>query len=162
MKYLEVGKIVTTHGIKGEVKVQIITDNINRFDKGNTLYIGEKKEKIIVDNARIQKNMILLSFNGIQNINDVLIYVDKMIYVDIDEVRDDEEIYYDDLIDCDVLVNNEKIGVVIDVIEVPQGEILKIQKNNGKFSLVPYVDEFIVDVSIEKKEIIIDPIEGLL
>lgn len=162
MKYLEVGKIVTTHGIKGEVKVQVITDNISRFEKGNCLYIGENKEKIIVDSYRIQKNMVLLAFNGITNINDVLKYVDKMLYVDVDEIRDDEEIYYDDLIDCVVKVDEEEIGTVIDVIEVPQGEILKIQKNNGKIALVPYVDEFIIDVDIENKVILIDPIEGLL
>lgn len=162
MKYLEVGKIVTTHGIKGEVKVQVITDNISRFEKGNCLYIGENKEKIIVDSYRIQKNMVLLAFNGITNINDVLKYIDKMLYVDVDEIRDDEEIYYDDLIDCVVKVDEEEIGTVIDVIEVPQGEILKIQKNNGKIALVPYVDEFIIDVDIENKVILIDPIEGLL
>ncbi len=162
MKYLEVGKIVTTHGIKGEVKVQVITDNIERFNKGNLLYLGDKKEKIIIDNSRFQKNMILLSFNKINNINDVLKYVNQTLYVDIDEVRTEDEIYYDDLIDCIVYVNNQKIGIVEDVIEVPQGEILKILKNNQEYALVPYVSEFIVDVDINEKKIIIDPIEGLL
>ena len=66
MKYLEVGKIVTTHGIRGEVKIQVITDNLRRFEKGSILYIGEEKEQIIVDNYRVQKNMVLLSFNGIK------------------------------------------------------------------------------------------------
>lgn len=162
MKYLEVGKIVTTHGIKGEVKVQVITDNLTRFNKDNILYVGNQKEKIIVDNSRFQKNMILLAFNNITNINDVLKYVGQVLYVDVDEVRDEDEIYYDDLIDCDVYVSEEKIGIVEDVIEVPQGEILKILKNDQTYALVPYVDEFIVDVDIIEKKIIIDPIEGLL
>lgn len=162
MKYLEVGKIVTTHGIKGEVKVLVITDNLKRFDKGNKLYVGSEKEQIVIDNSRLQKNMILLSFNGINNINNVLKYLDKTLYVDVDEVRNDDEIYYDDLIDCKVLVNNEEIGIIEDVIEVPQGEILKIQKNNKEYALVPYVDEFIVEVDIKNKIVIIDPIEGLL
>lgn len=46
--------------------------------------------------------------------------------------------------------------------EVPQGEILRIKKINGKTALVPYVDEFIAGVDINKKEIVINPIEGLL
>ena len=162
MKYLEVGKIVTTHGIRGEVKIQVITDNLSRFEKGSILYVGEAKEQIIVDNYRVQKNMVLLSFNGITNINDVLKYVNQMLYVDIDEVRDEDEIYYDDLIDCIVLVDEQVIGVVTDVIEVPQGEILQIKKQNGKNVLVPFVDEFIVNVDIENKKIVIDPIEGLI
>lgn len=166
MKYLVVGKIVTTHGIKGEVKIKVETDDLSRFEKGNKLYLGidEKniKQEIIIDNVRYQKNMILLSFNNIQNINDVLEYVGLNLYVDIDEVRVDGEIYYDDLIDCDCFVEDEKIGVVTDVMEVPQGEILRIKLNSGKKVLVPYVDEFIESVDIDKKEIIINPIEGLL
>ena len=97
-----------------------------------------------------------------KNINDVLKYVNQMIYVDIDEVRDEDEIYYDDLIDCIVFVEEQVIGVVTDVIEVPQGEILQIKKQNGKNVLVPFVDEFIVEVDIKNKKIIIDPIEGLI
>ena len=166
MKYLLVGKIVTTHGIKGEVKVKVETDDDSRFDSGNTLYIGASDndiiEKIIVDNARYQKDMILLSFNNITNINDVLKYVGMNIYVDIDEVRVDGEIYYDDLIDCKVIVDSKEIGIVIDVIEVPQGEILRIKLNSNKTKLVPYVDEFIENVDIENKKIYINPIEGLL
>ncbi len=166
MKYLVVGKIVTTHGIKGEVKIKVETDDLGRFEKGNKLYLGidEKniKQEIIIDNVRYQKNMILLSFNNIQNINDVLEYVGLNLYVDIDEVRVDGEIYYDDLIDCVCFVGDEKIGVVTDVMEVPQGEILRIKLNSGKKVLVPYVDEFIESVDIDKKEIIINPIEGLL
>ena len=59
-------------------------------------------------------------------------------------------------------MGDEKIGVVTDVMEVPQGEILRIKLNSGKKVLVPYVDEFIESVDIDKKEIIINPIEGLL
>lgn len=166
MKYLLVGKIVTTHGIKGEVKIKVETNDDSRFDKGSTLYIGvdEKHitDKIVIDNYRYQKDMILLSFNGVSNINDVLKYVGLYLYIDIDEVREDGEIYYDDLIDCKVFVDGNEIGTVIDVMEVPQGEILRIKRLDNKVSLVPYVDEFIEDVDIDNKKIIINPIEGLL
>ena len=166
MKYLNVGKIVTTHGIKGEVKVKVETDDDSRFDKGQKLYVGVDDKHIsgdiIIDNARYQKDMILLTFNNIKDINDVQKYVGLSLFVDLDEVRLDGEIYYDDLIDSKVLVEGEEIGVVTDVMEVPQGEILRIKKKNGKTSLVPYVDEFIEEVDIDKKIIIINPIEGLL
>lgn len=166
MKYLIVGKIVTTHGIKGEVKVKVETDDDSRFDVNNHLYVGiddkHINEQIVIDSSRYQKDMILLSFNNIKNINDVQKYVGLSLFVDIDEVREDGEIYYDDLIDSKVFVNGEEVGEVIDVMEVPQGEILRIKKKNGKIALVPFVDEFIENVDIDKKEIIINPIEGLL
>lgn len=166
MKYLNVGKIVTTHGIKGEVKVKVETDDDSRFGKNNKLYVGTDEKhisgEIIIDNARYQKDMILLSFNNIKNINDVLKYVGLSLFVDIDEVRVDGEIYYDDLIDCKIIVEGKEVGIVIDVMEVPQGEILRVKKKDGKIALIPYVDEFIESVDINKKEIIINPIEGLL
>ena len=166
MKYLIVGKIVTTHGIKGEVKVKVETDDDSRFDVNNHLYVGVDdkhiNEQIVIDSSRYQKDMILLSFNNIKNISDVQKYVGLSLFVDIDEVREDGEIYYDDLIDSKVFVNGEEVGEVIDVMEVPQGEILRIKKKNGKIALVPFVDELIENVDIDKKEIIINPIEGLL
>ena len=166
MKYLNVGKIVTTHGIKGEVKVKVETDDDSRFDVGNKLYVGIDDKhitsEIVIDSARYQKDMVLLSFNKIKDINEVLKYVGQLLFVDIDEVREDGEIYYDDLIDCKVFVDDKEIGIVTDVMEVPQGEILRIKKDNGKTALVPYVDEFIKEVDIDNKIIIINPIEGLL
>lgn len=166
MKYLLVGKIVTTHGIKGEVKVKVDTDDESRFDKGNTIYVGNDEknivEKIVVDYARYQKDMVLMTFNNIKDINQVLKYVGMNLYVDLDEVREDGEIYYDDLIGCKVIVHNQIIGEVIDVMEVPQGEILRIKMLSNKTKLVPYVDEFIKNVDIDKKEIVVNPIEGLL
>ena len=161
MRLLECAKIVTTHGIKGEVKIKIITDDLNRFHKGNELYVGENKEKIIVDNFRMIKDMGLLSFNNIKNINDCLKYVGMIIYVDTDNDEDDN-IYYDDLIDCEVYDYGKLVGKVSDVMEVPQGEILCIKNINGKMSYVPYVDEFIKEVDIDNKRIDIESIEGLL
>lgn len=168
MRLLECAKIVTTHGIRGEVKIQIITDNLERFNKGSQLYVGtslytkEIKERIVIDNFRPFKDMGLLSFNGITNINDVLQYVGKTIFVDTDEV-DPEGIYYDDLIGCDVYDGDEFVGPVTDIMEVPQGAILIIDNiKKEKESLVPYVDEFIVSVDIDEKKIIIKSIEGLL
>ncbi len=158
MRLLECAKIVTTHGIKGEVKIKIITDDLNRFTKGNILYLNES-ESIKVDSFREFKNMGLLTFNGITNINDVLPYIGKTIYVD---TEDDEDIYYDDLIGCKVFDYQKEIGIVFDVMEVPQGEILCIKLHNQKEAYVPFVDEFIKEIDIENKQIYIESIEGLL
>lgn len=162
MRLLECAKILTTHGIRGEVKIEIITDDISRFDKGMILFVGDKHEQITIDGFRPFKDMGLLSFNGIKNINDVLKYVGMTIYVDTDMYESDD-IYYDDLIGCSVYDGDKYIGKVTDIMEVPQGEILCIDnEEKGKESLVPYVDEFIIDVDIDEKKIIIKSIEGLL
>ena len=165
MRLLECGKILTTHGIRGEVKIKIETDDLSRFDKGMELFIGTENKKdetkIIVDGFRVHKEMGLLLFNGIKNINDVLMYVGKSIYVDVEKYNPGEY-FLDDYIGLDVYDKGEKIGVVVDIMEVPQGEILVIKKNNGKEALVPFVDEFVVEIDVENNKMIIESIEGLL
>lgn len=166
MKYLEVGKIITTHGIKGEVKVSITTSSpLERFKKGNTLYglFDKEYKEIKIDTYRLHQGFALISFNGITNINDVLDYVGKTIYVNKDDLKelDQDNFYYDDLIGLDAYDNDEKIGEVVDVMEVPQGAILVI-KTKEKEALVPFVSEFIEDVDLKGGKIFINPIEGLL
>lgn len=158
MRLLECAKIVTTHGIKGEVKIQIITDDLRRFEKGNVLYLNEK-ETIQVDSFREFKNMGLLMFNGITDINEVLPYVGKTIYVD---TEDDEEVYIDDLIGCTIYDYEKEVGIVTDVMEVPQGLILCVELFSKKEVLIPYVDEFVKIISLDEKKIYIESIEGLL
>ena len=160
MRLLECAKILTTHGIKGEVKIKIITDDLNRFNKGNILYVGEEKEAITINSFRMFKEMGLITFNNITNINDVLKYVGKSIYVDTD-MYDDDSIYYDDLIGCNVFDKGKLIGICEDAMEVPQGEILVILEN-GKQGFVPFVDEFVKEIDVENKQINIESIEGLL
>ena len=166
MKYLEVGKILAPHAIKGEVKVSITTSKPDeRFKKGSKLFVqfGKDFKEIIIDTYRVHKGMALISFNKITNINDVLDYVGKTIYVKKDEVDNlgSDEFYFDDLIGLMAYDKDTLIGEVVDVMDVPQGAILVI-KTDKKEVLVPFVSEFIVDVDINNGKILINPIEGLL
>lgn len=156
-----VGKIVGTHGIKGELKVKSDT-SFDRFKKGNVLYI-EKEEKIIINSSRVHKGLHLITINGLTNINDVLMYVNKNIYVPHDRSELKEgEYYYEDLIGLICYDSNkEEIGEVIDLQEVPQGLILEI-RGKEKTILIPYVDEFIEEIDLDNKKILINEIEGLL
>lgn len=166
MKLNLVGKIVGTHGIKGEVKIKSDTD-FNRFTIGNILYIEKdnKYEEIIISSHRIHKNYDLVTFNNLKSINDVLQYVNCDVFVDVsdlDELEEDE-FYFDDLIGLKIVgTNYEDLGIVTDIIEVPQGILLEVKTNENKKALIPYVDEFIKKIDIEKEIIVINVIEGLL
>lgn len=168
MEYLIVGKIVGTHGIKGEVKVKSDTSfKDERYKKGSILYLDfqNKKEQIKIDSHREHKNMDLITFNGYNNINDILKYVGCDVLVKKEDLKEleDGEYYYDDLIGLMAFeTSGKKIGEVIDINEVPQGIILVIEKEDGKRALVPFVPYFIKDVDLEEEKIIIEPIEGLL
>ena len=156
-----VGKIVGTHGIKGELKVKSDT-SFDRFKKGNKLYI-EKQEEITINSHRQHKGMELITINNLTNINDVLCYVGKDLYVPHNrEELEEGEFYYEDLIGLDCYDSKDNlIGTVIDLQEVPQGLILEI-KSKTKTILVPFVDEFIVDIDLDNNKLSINEIEGLL
>ena len=157
-----VGKIVATHGIKGEVKVKSESD-FDRFKKGNVLYIKKDNTNIPVEinSHRVHKDMDLITFNNLNDINLVLQYVGCDIYTlhDKDELGDDEY-YIEDLVGLKTIsTEGVQFGVVLDVREVPQGYLLEV-KTKEKNVLIPFVDEFIKEVN--KDEIIIELIEGLI
>ena len=156
-EYYLVGSIVNTHGIKGEVKVKSET-NLDRFDKGSTLFLkkGNKYLEIKIDSHRIHKGMDLITFNGINDINDVLEYKGCNLYI---KHEDDDKIYYEDLIGKEIIVDGKVRGKVVDIREVPQGIILECNCD-GEKRFIPYVGKFIKEV--KEDGIIVTPIEGLL
>lgn len=160
-----VGKIIGTHGIKGEIKIKSDT-SFDRFVEGNVLFVEKEKneyKKIIVNSHRVHKGYDLITFNGFDNINQVLEYVGKNIYVDMhDRKKDNVNVYYEDLIGCEVIdEENNIIGVVNDIIELPKGILLETINVKTK-ALIPYVNDFILKVDIENKKIFVHLIEGLV
>ena len=163
-RYLEVGQIVGTFGIKGELKFHSESDFIeDRLSKGNVLYLKQNDtyEPITIDSARLHKNNYMITINGHNNINDVLKYVGFSLYVDTTKAKELEDgVYYcDDLIGLKVYnQNDEYLGTVTDVIDVPSAAILEVI-NEDKKVLIPFVNEFIILIDDEK--IVINEIEGL-
>ncbi|HHX79592.1 MAG TPA: ribosome maturation factor RimM [Acholeplasmataceae bacterium] len=167
MKYVLVGKIIGTHGIKGEVKVVSDSDfKEDRFQVGNVCYLklNEEMFPIKINSHRTHKGLDLITFNNLNNINDVLPYLQKEIFVERTSLSelDEDEYYYHELIGLDAyLESGEKIGSVTDLEEVPQGVLLILKKTDNKEVLIPFIKEF-VQVDLENQRLIITPIEGLL
>lgn len=158
------GKIIGTHGIKGELKIKSDT-SFNRFEKGNVLYFsnGEKNIKVKVSSHRVHKDMDLVTVNDLFDINKVLEFVGMNVYVkEHNDKLDDNQVYYEDLIESNVFdEGGNLIGVVNDIIELPKGLLLEVIKDDEKY-LIPYVKDFVVNFSKKEKKIIIHVIEGLL
>lgn len=168
MDYVHIGTIKGTHGIKGEVKVESNSDfKSERFKKGNKLYLGYNNTMvgITIHSYRVHNNYDLITFNGIDNINDVLGYIGCNIYVikSLLPPLPENEFYFHELIGLDAVTDiGEGIGKVIEVRESPQGALLIIKKPNDSEAIIPFVKAFIRDVDVDKKKITITPIEGLL
>lgn len=161
---IKIGKIVNTHGIKGEVKIINLSD-FNRFVKDKEIYVLYKNEKMVfkIENVRKSKTTLIVKFYDFNNINEVLMYKGLDLYSDesLKNELEEDEYHYDDLIDKKIYdTNGNLLGVTTSVLEVPQGHLLEVLTNENKKALVPFRSVFIKEILEDK--IILDPIEGLL
>lgn len=166
MNYIKIGKIINTHGIKGEVSIIPLTNDINRFSDLEIIYLGNKKIKVQIKQARPHKNAILLKFQEFDNINQVLSYVGDSIYIDEVEkqILPEDHFYIYDIVGSSVFnTTGEKIGVITEVNQYTSNDVytIKNQEENKEY-FIPAIKEFVVDVNIEEKKIVIEPIEGMI
>ena len=150
MKYINVGKLVNTHGLKGEVR--ILSDfrhKKNVFVKGMKLYIGKKKEEFTINTYRFHKIYDMVTFEGYNNINDVEYLKGLNVYINEDDLKLDDGIYSGKLIDFKVICDEKEIGIVTEIIDTPANEVIRVDEK----ILIPYVDEFIEKIDLDNKKI---------
>ena len=157
--YINIGKLVNTHGIKGEVRILSDIEYKNEIFKiGNSLYIGKEKIKMTISTYRVHKNFDMVTFNGINDINEVLKYKGDAIYIKRDEINIDG--YFDsELIDFQVYTD-KSIGKLFAIRKNGTQKLLEIK--GKKIYLVPKVEAFIKNIDFENKIIYINNIEGLI
>ena len=164
--YIKVGKIINTHGIKGELKVYPLTNDIYRFDHLKTAFLGDKKLKVEVEKVKYYKDLVILKFKEFNNINQVLSFKENFIYVDAEGKIDltKGQYFIFDIIDCIVFdTKGKKIGIVTEVIQLSSNDIYIVKDiEKSKEYLIPAVEEFFIDIDIANKKIVIDPIEGMI
>ncbi|NLM04389.1 MAG: 16S rRNA processing protein RimM [Clostridiales bacterium] len=166
MKYLKVGKILNTHGIKGMLKIQSLTDYDERFEELEWVYIQGYSEKLYIDKISYRSKDILLSFKNYDDINKVEKFKGKYVLIDESQKRElpEDTHYIADLIGLDVYTVEEKyLGKVIDILQTGSADvyIIKDGKTNKEI-MIPAVKEFIPIVSLEEGKIIVNPIEGMI
>ena len=160
------GKIVNTHGVKGEVKIYPYSDDLDKFDDFEYFYIeGEGKVKFKIESTRVHKNMVLLKFVGYDDINKVLGFMNKNVYIERKDVEDDGDGHYIvDLIGCEIFDDEgEFVGHLMDVLQNSAQDLYEIRRaSDGKVFYLPVVDAFIKHIDINAKKIIVHLIDGII
>ncbi|MDX9917810.1 MAG: ribosome maturation factor RimM [Gudongella sp.] len=165
MGYTAIGMITNTHGVRGEVKVFPLTDDPERFFELKKAYIGEFKDEVLPVNARISKDIIILGFTGLEDINKVADFRNQYIYVlDEDRIKLEEgRFFISDLIGCAVFdTDNNLLGELSDILQGPANDVYVVKQSDTKEFMVPAVSEFIKEIDVKNKKIIVDPIEGMI
>lgn len=160
MDYVYVGRIITTHGLKGEVKVRSnfkFKDKV--FIKGFKLYIGTNKEEHEILSYRKHKDYDMLVLTGIDDIDKAISYKQKLVFINRCDLVLNEDYLDEDLIGLDGIYNDKNIGKVVEVLDQGNKNIV-IKLDNGIY--IPRNDNFILKVDFSKKIIIFKNLEGLL
>lgn len=160
MGLVYIGKITSTHGIKGELKIK---SNFEYKDKvfviGNKLIIDNKE--YIIKSHRIHKGFDMVTLNDYKDINEVLFLLNKKVYISKENDSISDIILDEDLVDFDVVINGKK-GVIREVFFASSvNKIIRVLIN-GKEVLVPFNKEFIKNIDKNKKEVKIELIDGMM
>ena len=168
MKYIRIGKMINTHGIKGEAKIYSYSDfDDERYAKGNTVWMkhGDEMIPLTVKTYRVHKGFPLVSFEELKDINAVEPYRNCELFVT-DDMREelDEGYYYDELENLEAFdQNGNRLGVTVGIEETNGAQDnMRIVMDSGRSFLVPYIDEFIEEVDLDNNRIVINMQEGLL
>lgn len=166
-KYLEIGQIVNTFGIKGQVKIVPFTDDITRFDELKEIYVEKKNELKLfqIEQVNYKKNMVILKLKGIEIVEEA----EKLrnCYLKIDR-KDAKKLPKDtyfivDLLGLDVYTDEGKLlGKVDDIYNAGSSDIYVVKDELGKQILLPAIKDVLKEVDLENQKIIVHLIKGLV
>ena len=166
-KYLEIGQIVNTFGIKGEVKVKPFTDDITKFDDRKKVYIENKgvKKEYEIEQVKYHKNMVLIKFKDIETVEQAELLRNSYLFVDRESEKPLKEgtYYIVDLIGLEVYTDEgELLGNVDDIYNTGSNDIYVVKNELGKQILLPGIKEVIKKVDLENKKITVHLLTGLI
>lgn len=164
---LQVGVITQTHGMRGEVKVFPTTDDVNRFKKLKQVILDTGKEtmSLEIQSVKFFKQFVILKFKGIDNINDIEKYKRCSLYVTREHAvpLEEDEYFIADMIGMEVCTEDGNIfGTLKDVIETGANDVYVIESAEHGEVLVPAIKECIRSVDIEKGQMMIHLMDGLI
>lgn len=153
---LRVGIFANTHGIAGEIKVYPTTDDAQRFKKLKKVYLDTGKDMLEweIANVKFFKNMVILKFKGINNINDIEKYKGKDLYITREQAvpLEEGEYFLCDIIGARVVTEDEtELGTIKEVLQTGANDVYIIESQNKKEILLPVIKECILDIDFEHK-----------
>ena len=156
LQFLEAGEIVTTHGVRGEIKVLPWSDGPEFLTDFKRVRVGG--ETYTVENCRIQKTCNLLKLKGIDTVEDAQKLRSKAVEVYREDAPDDI-IFVAELIGVSVYCNDEEIGKIIDVLDYPGNKVYVVEGTHTY--MIPAVKEFVLSTDMDSGRMDVKLIEGM-
>lgn len=164
---LRVGVFANTHGVRGEIKVFPTTDDATRFKKLKTLYLDKGAElmKLEVSSVRFFKNMVIMKFKGIDNINDIEKYKGKDLLIERKQAvpLQENEYFICDIIGSKVVTEDgQEVGTLKEVLQTGANDVYVVKTAEGKEVLLPVIDECVLDVDTDEKIVTVRLMAGIM
>ncbi len=167
MEKFIVGKVLKPRGLKGELKVQILTDFPERFKDRDAYWVGlttDTKTHLHVEFAQLHQGIVLIKFKGIDSLEDAELLREQFLFVDESDLTvPDKDYYYDhQLIGFKVINTNDvQCGILKAVIHMPANDVYNVDYE-GRSVLIPATYEFVVKIDVENQVIYVDRFDEFL
>ncbi len=165
-EYLTVGKIINTHGVKGEMKVMPLTSDISRFDYLKLVWLeaNGKLTEHFVEKVRYHQGFVLLTLRGIDTMDKAIALKDCYLKVDRKHTRplEENEYFIADLIGCSVFEKGVLLGTVTDVIQTGSNDVYVTEGEKYGEILIPALEQVVHRVDIVNRQIDVELPEGLV
>jgi 16S rRNA processing protein RimM len=165
---LVVARIGRAHGIKGEVTVEVRTDEPElRLGPGAVLFTDPASAgPLTIETGRVHSGRLLLRFEGVRDRNAAEALRNILLIAEVDptEIPEEEDEYYDhQLIDLDVvLADGTEIGVITEISHLPSQDLFIVERPDGTELMIPFVEEIVTEIDLEEQRAVIDPPPGLI
>ena len=163
-QYLDSGKIVGTHGIKGEVRIEPWCDSPEFLCAFKKLYLDENGQTFIEVKSRPHKNITLAKIKGVDTIEEAEKFRGKIVYINRADITLDEGVnFVQDLIGLEVKddENGTAYGKITDVLRTGANDVYEITDSNNKKYLAPVIDEVIAEINVDGGFVLIRPMKGI-
>lgn len=161
--FLLIGKLGKTHGVHGEIDLQVYTDFPERLKHGKKVYLGEEKKPIILDTVRPANKVLLVSFDGYNSPEQARALTNLEVFVRTAEVPPlpDGNFYHHELIGLRVFEGEVYLGEITEILETGANDVLVVKQTDGPELLLPDIPDVVLDVDLDEGLIRVNVLDGL-
>lgn len=163
-QFLEIGKIVATQGIRGEVRCQYYCDSAEVLCEFDTLYLDGGKKPVEIKRAFPHKNVVVIKIAGVDTVEQAHLLIGKTLYMDRNDAQLDEGTYFiQDIIGLTVkdADTGRVYGKITDVYQNGASDVYSMRQPDGTELMFPCIDEVVISTDVEGGEMLIRPLAGL-
>ncbi len=164
MNLIEIGQVVNTHGVRGEIKLNPWTDFLEDLLEVETFYYQEKGQTVPleVEKIRIHKNCAIIKAAGVDTMSEAEAFRGRTLFVEREEELPDGRYYIADLIGLKVLTEEGEFGVITDVFQTGANDVYEVRREGASKAYLPAIRQVVLDINVAEGFVKVQIPEGLL